>query len=340
MSRSIYIDGYDFTNDVSSIPVQDKTTPEWGQVEQQIMNEVVKFTVPRSLGSFFDNGRDINKIRVQIYESNILEFDGAISEIDYTQTELQITCKSFSTILFNSTLNADESDYIIENAYPADILKEVLRLSTVKMQETFPFVRFTLDENYYNKALDIQKQLGFVFNVYARETNFSQLINKLMEVTCGIMYYEAGVYYYEMYSDDTMAAVVLNDDDFVNFPQIDNPESFSIGYNGTNIKFNVNLALLDENTQPSKTIDMARNDSDFEVSTDSIIVAEYIAGLYDSIGYGRRVQLNTSVDKRLQNIIRKNSYVRYNDVTYRVLSLNTSSDVELNIRAEAIRSQV
>lgn len=317
--RYVYIDGYDVTSDLDSIPAIDINIPEYGTIDDKIMNDTNILTLPQSYATFFNNGRDINKITVEIYEDNKLVFDGFVDTIEYQLRSNVINVKSKTTILFNSTLDAD---YVITDAYPADILLQLAGLLDI-----------TFNTYSYNTVLNYHKALDIKFTVIDVDLNYAELFQKLAEVTCGKIYYLNNELYYEIFSNELSYPVVeLSGNDFVSYPIVKQESSIATVFNGVDVKYGAGLILYNL-TNATKVIDMS-NDS--IVRTSNIITAQHTAASYNSLGTTKKYMLNAIVRKELKEILYDFHRISFDGRIYSIINLNHESDNDISILAESV----
>jgi len=317
--RYVYIDGYDLTSDVDSIPAIDINIPEFSVVDNKIMNDTNTLTLPQDYTSFFKNGRDINKITVQIYEDSKLVFDGFVDTIEYRLRSVVVTTKSKTTILFNSTLDAD---YVIVDAYPSNILKQLCGLLDI-----------TFNTFSYNTTLNYHKALDITFDVIDVDLNYAELFQKLAEVTCGKIYFLNNEIYYEIFSNGLEYPVVeLNGKDFVSYPVIEQKSTIGTVYNGTDVKYGAGLILYNL-TNATKVIDMSNSSI---IRTSNIITAQHIAQSYDSLGSTKKYRLNAVVKESLKNILYDFHRIYFDNRVYSIVNLNHESNNDISILAESV----
>jgi hypothetical protein len=317
--RYVYVDGYDVTSDLDSIPVIDINIPEYGDLDNQIMNDVVELTFPDSYELFFNNGRNINKIAVQIYEDSKLIFDGFVDTIEHQLQSSILAVKSKTTILFNSTLN---EDYVIAEAYPADIIKQLAGLIDI------PFNSFS-----YNTTLNYHKALDIKFTVIDVDLNYAEVLQKLAEVTCGKIYMLNNELQYEVFSNELSYPVLeLINRDFVNYPVVTQQSAFSTVFDSINVKYGNGLFLYGNDTS-TKVIDMS-NDS--IVRTTSIITALHIAQSYQALGTSKKYVLNATIREKLKDIMYDFNRIKFDNRIYEIINLNHELNDDIKIIAESL----
>jgi hypothetical protein len=317
--RYVYVDGYDVTSDLDSIPVIDINIPEYGDLDSQIMNDVVELTFPDSYELFFNNGRNINKIAVQIYEDSKLIFDGFVDTIEHQLQSSILAVKSKTTILFNSTLN---EDYVIAEAYPADIIKQLAGLIDI------PFNSFS-----YSTTLNYHKALDIKFTVIDVDLNYAEVLQKLAEVTCGKIYMLNNELQYEVFSNELSYPVLeLTNRDFVNYPVITQQSAFSTVFDSIDVKYGNGLFLYGNDTA-TKVIDMS-NDS--IVRTTSIITALHIAQSYQALGTSKKYVLNATIREKLKNIMYDFNRIKFDNRIYEIINLNHELNNDIKIIAESL----
>ncbi len=318
----ILIDGYDFTNDAYELPVIDSNVPEWGQIKDGILNEALKLRLPIKFANLFTyNNQDKHTITVKDDNNNI-QFNGFIDTITTSLNDVTLDCKNETSVLFNSYLGSDDYAYVIDDAYPIDIIKELLVLSGL-----------TLNQSSYDKALYIQKALGMKFSVTADSINFAELLENICEVTCGILYIDNDEFYYEQFDPEaSIPAIEFTKTDWVDYPVIDTPPVFGSVFNGAEVTYGDNLTLKGlENA--SKKVDMGTSSS---VYTSSGVIAQYICDLYDYLGNHQKQKLTGSIRRNVSTIMNKRTYFRWNDIKYKLVNMNNKSSIKTNIIAEAI----
>jgi hypothetical protein len=321
----ILIDGYDFTNDVKDLPFLDENVPEWGQIGDQILNETMSLVLPTGHQSFFD-GKPHSEILVEIKRNGITQFEGFIDNIVYDLRNLTINCKGYTSVLFNGYLTDDGTAYVIDDAYPADIVKEILTLAGL-----------TMNERSYNEALSFQKALDMKFSVTTESLNYAELLEKVAEVTCGIIYVNGTEFHYEMYNPNRLEpSFDIDDADWVVYPTIETPPAFSSVFNGVDVIFGNGTAqyTLFGRDEPSKQIDMSASNS--AVYTGRLDVALYIAELYDYIGNHQKYELKGTLRKAVGNILQKKSAIKWDGKVYEMININNQSSLGTQVLAEAI----
>lgn len=322
MSLSITIDGYDFTDSIKDIPNIDHNLPEWGQVQDTLMNENITLTLPASFKTFFST-RNVHEIPVIITENSQTVFNGFIDNIEYSLRELVLSCKSETSVLFNSYIQSTDYAYVIDDAYPADIIKEILELAGL-----------IFNSHSYSSALSIQETLGITFSVTTDKLSYMEILEKICEVTCGILYIENDEFYYEMFDDTKIyPSVDIENKDWVTYPVIETPPAFSSVFNGADIRYGNDMTLKGlENA--STVIDMSITNS--MVYTSDIITASYIAALYDYIGTHQKQTITGRLRYNLKPIITKQTYIEWEGVRYKMVNINNSSKLGIDITGEAL----
>jgi hypothetical protein len=317
--RYIYIDGYNVTAEINSIPAIDINIPEWGQMDKQIMNNTTTLKFPISYKPFFNNGRFINDITVKIYEDTNLIFNGLIDSIKYTNMEITVTAKNMTTVLFNNTL---KQDYVIIDAYPSEILKQIAELSGLSVNPAS-----------YDIALNHHKTLDIKFTVIDADVNYAEVLQKLAEVTCGKIYMLNDELYYEVYDANVEYAVFeLDDSDWVTYPAIEQQSVISTVFNGIDVKFGNGLLLYGINGA-TKVIDMSNNSI---IRTSNMIRAKNIANAYQSLGNAKKYKLSGSLKESLKNILYRFTRISYNDRIYNLINIDHQSDNDIQIIAESL----
>lgn len=322
METKLTIDGYDFTNNVKDIPVIDHNLPEWGQVTGQIVNESLNLSLHNSYNAFFENGRKIQDIQVIVNQGNRLVFKGFIDKLSYSLGELTLNCKSKTSILFNSYLQGNGDAYVIDEAYPIDIIKEILLLAGLQ-----------LNEQSYVRAFNIHNMLDMRFSVTTTNINYMELLEKICELSCSIIYIENDEFYYDMFDNTKIyPSIEIEDIDWIDYPIIETPPAFSSVFNGIDVRFGNNL-LLNGLKNPSKIIDMSYSSP---VYTTNLIIANYIADLYDCLGKSKKQIMKGKLKYKLGAIINKQTYIKWQGISYKMVNINTKSKLGTDIIAEAI----
>lgn len=325
MAVEVLIDGYDFTDDVKDLPYLDENVPEWGQTDDQILNESLSLELPTSHQSFFD-GRPNSDITVEIKRNGITHFEGFIDNIIYDLRSLTVNCKGYTSVLFNGYLTDEGSAYVIDDAYPVDIVKEVLTLAGLSMNEPS-----------YNEAYSIQKALDMRFSVTTDELSYAEILEKVAEVTCGIIYINGTEFHYEMYNSNKVEpSFDIEDTDWLTYPTIETPPAFSSVFNGVDVTFGSGTSqyTLFGRSEPSKQIDMSASGS--PVYTGRLDVALYVAELYDYIGNHKKQELKGTLRKDVGNILQKKTAIKWDNTVYEMVNINNQSSLGTQVLAEAI----
>jgi hypothetical protein len=318
----ILIDGYNFEDDVKEIPYIDENIPEWGQLSEQILNENVQLSLPVNF-SLFLSDRYIRDIPVIIKDSGDIIFQGFVDKVNKTLREAVFICKSATSVLFNSYLNNSNGAYVIDNAYPSDIIKEVLTLCGLSMNEIS-----------YNNALSLHKALDITFSVTASKLNAAEILEKICEVTCAVIYLEDGEFHYMPYNPDSTPSVIeIESEEWVTYPKVSTPPVFGSVYNGIDIKYGSFGYMLNGTENPSRVIDMS---TDSPLYTSSIITAQYIYDLYDSLGRASKYQIEGMLRTDIGNMLGKSSYIRWEGKDYKMININKKSNVGVSLIGEAL----
>jgi hypothetical protein len=321
----ILIDGYDFTDDVKDLPYLDENIPEWGQIGEQIMNENLSLILPADTQSFFD-GRPYSDITVEVKHNGITQFEGFIDNVITDLRNITVNCKGYTSVLFNGYLTDEGSAYVIDDAYPVDIVKELLTLAGLSM-----------NEQSYNEAYSIQKALDMRFSVTTESLSYAEILEKLAEVTCSIIYINGTEFHYEMYNPIKIEpSFDIEDIDWVVYPTIETPPAFSSVFNGVDVTFGSGTAqyTLFGRDEPSKQIDMSASNS--AVYTGRLDVALYVAELYDYIGNHQKYELKGTLRKAVGNILQKKSAIKWDGKVYEMININNQSSLGTQVLAEAI----
>lgn len=318
----ILIDGYNFEDDVKEIPYIDENIPEWGQLSEQILNENVRLTLPVNY-SLFLSDRYIRDIPVIIKTDGSIVFQGFVDKVDETLREIVFTCKSATSVLFNSYLNNNSGAYVIDDAYPSDIIKEILTLCGL-----------TMNEISYNNALSLHKGLDITFSVTASKLNAAEILEKICELTCAVIYFDDGEFYYKPYNPDATPPVIeIEPEDWVTYPKISTPPVFGSVYNGIDIKYGSFGYMLNGTENPSRIVDMS---TDSPVYTSSIITAQYIYDLYDSLGSSSKYQIEGMLRTDIGDMLNKSSYILWEGKNYKMVNINKKQNIGISIIAEAL----
>lgn len=318
----IQINGYDFTDDVYELPVIDNNLPEWGQIEDGIINETLKLRLPEVFQSLFTDSH-LNSHNILVTDDNeIIQFKGFIDSVSTTIKDITLNCKSETSVLFNTYLKSDDYAYVIDDAYPIDIINELLLLAGLK-----------LNKFSYKKALFIQEMIDMTFSVTVDSINIAELLEKICDVTCGILYINNNEFHYEQFDPcDSTPSVDFDAADWIDYPVIDTPPVFGSVFNGADVTYGNNLAL--------KGIDNASKKIDMSISspiyTSNGITAQYVCDLYDYLGTHKKQRLSGSIRKNINNIITKQTYFKWNDVKYKLVNINNQSKIKTEIIGEAI----
>lgn len=317
--RYVYIDGYDVTDYIDKIPKIDINIPEYGEMSNQIMNGTINLNFPISFKSFFDNGRQVNNITVNILEDNKTLFDGVIDSIEYNYSNISILAKSYTTVLFSNELSID---YVYANAYPSDIFKQIAELANIDYNN--------ID---YNTVLDYHKALDITFTVIEPDLSYADVLNKLAEVTCGKIYMLNNELRYEVFSNELEYPVVnIDDEDFTSYPIISQESVISTVFDTIDVKFGANL-LIHGTDNATKTIDMS-NDS--IIQTSNLITATHIADSYNELGKASKYTLTATLRENLKEILYDFNRIQYNNRVYQIINLNQENNNDINIFAESI----
>ncbi len=318
----ILIDGYDFTNDVYELPTIDNNLPEWGQVEDGIINETLKLRLPKTYGSLFTFTYQNKHTILVKNDKDIIQFNGFIDTITTSLNDVTLYCKNETSVLFNSYLQSIDYAYVIDDAYPIDIIKELLVLCGLR-----------LNESSYNNALYIQKALEMKFSITVGSINFAELLEKICDVSCGILYVDNDEFYYNQFDpDNSTPAIEFNQTDWFDYPVIDIPPVFGSVFNGADVIYGNNLTLKGIDNV-SKNVDMSISSP---VYTTNGVIAQYICDLYDYLGTHQKRKIKGSIRKNLGDILNKRTYFKWDNVKYKLVNINNQSNVKTEVIGESI----
>ncbi len=320
MATQILISGYDFTNDVYNLPIIEFNLPEWGKIQDQIINNTLSLDLSISYRSFFDK-QDIKNIEVIVNIDNKAQFKGFIDVITYSLNRLTLQCKSYTSLLFSGLLGVD-TPYVIDNALPIEIAKELFELAGLK-----------LNQNNYEDEYKREFLLDLRFSVSIEQLNYAEILTKLCEATSSVIYQNKSEFIFEMFNPDTNhPSIEINDEDWITYPIIETIPAYSSNYNGVDVQFGKGL-LLYGLKNPTTVVDISTNNP---VYTSRIDVAEYIANLYDYLGTHRKNRLTATLRKNIADIFDASTVFEWNGNKYELVNLTTSGNFGTNILAESL----
>jgi len=317
---TILIDGYDFTEDIIEIPTFDFSIPEWGELENSIINEIIELRLDIRFKPFFIS-LNKRKFKVLITNNNIILFNGFIDIFTYDLTNIILSCKSETSVLFNSNFTIDSYAYVIDNAYPSAIIKEILDLTGLNFNELS-----------YKSNLSYDKSVQMTFNVTAENIKYSEILQKVCEVSCGYLYLYNDEFYFERYTGNEKPTIEIDSNDWIDYPVIELEPRFGSIWNGVEVKFGSGI-LLNNLENSSLVIDMSNSSS---VYTSMVTTAVIISDLYNSLGSTKKYKLTGSLKKSLETLFNKTIYFKWDGLTYKIININTDSKVLFTVTAESI----
>ena len=334
MSKQIIIDGYDLTTYVQSFPIIEFRLPDWGYIN--LINDIVEISFIKSVDSFFD-GRKIETESTVLYKvDEKVIFDGKVDSINYIEYNVIITCKSISSILFNTELEEFPVDfpYVADETYPAKIVKELLTL-----------VGLTMNEESYQRALSYHTQLSVKFNVTSgTKAENRNLLEDVAKKTLARIYFYNNEFYYEPYdSNFKPAPIPIEERYWLYTPELNKGPGYTSRYKGTAIKYGTGSILpslitpQDEN--PTETIDISSSSA---IYTNSILIAQYLQDQYDSLGGKTKIMLNGIFKKSIGNLLDTLSYIKlsygnqYLDVNFNIMKIKDDNPLGTEIESIAL----
>ncbi len=325
-SMQLLINGYDFSNELNGKLQIDENIPEWGNVSGQILNETLTFTLPIYTSKFFTRSTG-RKFSVKIIQEGCIKFSGFVDNYVYTMKDIKINCKGFTSVLFGGYLSNGSNPYVIDNAFPVDIAKEILNIAGLN-----------LDDTNYHEQLSTQKTLDLRFSVTTSKMNYAELLEKLCEVTCGMLYLTGSNFYYEIYQKDkAKSPIFIDDKDWIDYPVIETSPLFSSVFSSVDVIFGTKskFSLFGINN-PSKQIDMSAEGS--PIYTDRIDTALHVANMYNTLGNSKRLKLEGFIKKNVGKILKNKSFICWQNDIYKMVNINNTSSMGYRIIAESIVS--
>ncbi len=320
MTTQILISGYDFTNDVYDLPTIEYNLPEWGKIQEQIINQVLNLDLPISCRTFFDT-QEIRNIEVIVNIDNKPQFKGFVDVITYTLNKLTLQCKSYTSLLFNGLLGT-QSAYVISDKLPIEIFKELMELAGLNIN-----LSNYQDEYQRQFALDLR------FSVAIESLSYAEVLTKLCENACAIIYQDKDEFIFEMFNPDSdYPSIEITNNDWITYPVIETMPAFSSSYNGTDIQFGASLLLYGlEN--PTQVIDMSTSSIVYTSRMDNAV---YIAYLYDYLGEHRKKRLTATLRKSVADILEASSVFEWNGNKYELINLTASVNFGSEVLAESV----
>lgn len=323
---NITIGGEDFTTYIVNIPFIDQSCPEWGNVEGMI-NDTLTLKLPIRFIDFFSAESEIDVIYT---ENDIILFKGFISQIKYDNKYIEVLCKSETYVLFNRHIRENEiiSIYYAKNKYPPEIMKELLELSSL-----------TMNQNNFQTVNDFYQSLGVTFSVTNENWVTSDLLNKLAEVTLSRIFYYNGEFYMEpIFLWDNPPFIKIQDNYWVDYPLIEKWEKYEADYKGTEVKFGEYVSYSIKNERiPEKTVDVSFNTVN-GIYTDNITTAQHIVDIYDYYYSQPLYRLNGSLKPRVMKNINKGSFLYWEGRIYSIVNIKNNRHVKREIECIGIDS--
>lgn len=297
----------------------DDSVPEFGSANQ-LLNDTLEIKFPINYERFLLQDIPYELIYT---ERDIVKFHGFLAQTTFDHKSISCIFRSRTAVLFNSHIRNVEilGPYVKDEAYPADIIKEILFLHNLKFNEESYLFSRTI-HTMYKVTLSVTNEKWIV----------SELLDKIAEVTCSRIYIWNDEYYYEQYNKDGTPRFVLDitDDYFTVYPTITTFDYYASKFKGTEIRFGKEEITLKNLRYPEKVIDLGRNTNN-GVYTNRADTAQFIADQYDALLSKKKLSMTCSLRKEIGDSITKYHTIRWKNKIWYIVNIKRSSNLEVPI---------